>query len=268
METYDLSTWEEFEDKIVELKREVASFSAQLQIGPLFRGQRNSEWSLVTTLERELPKRSSATSYYDLIFDLKSSIEETFGHQFSIDSKEQFAQKVMQLCKDRHSMFQAEIYMAYLRQFGFPSPLLDWTKSSDQAAYFAFSDSSAPEAPKVSIYSLVKTSGIGNTFIEDWRIIHIPHEFDAHERHRRQNSEYTICIEVNGNTFTYASHEAHIEDRSLGRYIRKKYTLPISEKEKVLEILDKRCVNEFTTYGTEDSLLKTLAMREMFYPAG
>ena len=44
--------------------------------------------------------------------------------------------------------------MVYLRQYGFPSPLLDWSKSSYIAAYFAFSDYQR-DAKSVAIFAFL-----------------------------------------------------------------------------------------------------------------
>jgi hypothetical protein len=45
-------------------------------------------------------------------------------------------------------------YMAYLRHHGFPSPLLDWSRSPYVAAYFAFSRANQAPGERVSIYVL------------------------------------------------------------------------------------------------------------------
>ncbi len=42
-------------------------------------------------------------------------------------------------------------YMAYLRHHGFPSPLLDWTRSPYVAAFFAFNKASEDSSKRVSI---------------------------------------------------------------------------------------------------------------------
>lgn len=268
METYDLSTWEEFEARILELRNESRANGNPPLIGPLFRGQSDSSWSLITTLERDLPGRNSPISYYDLIHDIKPLIEKTNHQQFTIDSKEDFERWLHTRHTSTHEMFQADRYMVYLRQFGFPSPLLDWTQSPDIASYFAFSKQSRPKSCRVAVWALFKPSlKLENTFAENWKIMHIGHNFDAHKRHSKQLAEYTVCIEKNGNTFAYGKIESHTDDISLGHYILKKYTIPFSEQSRILRILNQRGVNEYEVYGTDESLLKSIAMREMYFPS-
>jgi hypothetical protein len=44
-----------------------------------------------------------------------------------------------------------------------------------------------------------------------------------------------------------------------------KYTIPASEREKVLRKLDKYNINAYSLFGSEESLMETLALREIFF---
>lgn len=43
-----------------------------------------------------------------------------------------------------------------------------------------------------------------------------------------------------------------------------KFTIPVSEQKKVLKLLDEFNVNAFSLFGSEESLMEMLAVREFF----
>jgi hypothetical protein len=50
--------------------------------------------------------------------------------------------------------------------------------------------------------------------------------------------------------------------------ICRKFTIPASERRKVLEQLDEFNVNAFSLFGSEESLMETLTVRELFLRDG
>jgi len=68
LETIDLETWEDFQEKIAALKPPKAG-------GYLFRGQGNASWLLETTLERSGQKNILFSKYYRIISVIRSQIE-------------------------------------------------------------------------------------------------------------------------------------------------------------------------------------------------
>ncbi len=133
-----VDTWEEFIEKLQELEkaRKIPQGSFR-EITPfLYRGQANSNWTLTTTLERYIEKPFSLRDYYNLILRTEPIIYPCTGRAWDIPDLSTFENwKVDQLnVRD----FPAYEYMVHLRHHGFPSPLLDWTRSASIAAHFAF----------------------------------------------------------------------------------------------------------------------------------
>ena len=69
-------------------------------------------------------------------------------------------------CKEQPAIiwdFPGGGYLAYLRHHGFPSPLLDWTKSPYIAAYFAMVNAPQKEVKKVSVFAYLESPTGGKT---------------------------------------------------------------------------------------------------------
>lgn len=78
MEEVDLTTWEEFEQRIEQLacKRSERKFGSNNYISEyLFRGQPSSKWSLTTTLERNAGRLLTLEEYYRIVCATKPQVE-------------------------------------------------------------------------------------------------------------------------------------------------------------------------------------------------
>ncbi|MGO9436372.1 MAG: FRG domain-containing protein [Terracidiphilus sp.] len=129
MEANETLDWETFEQKVKELRGEYYGELSPL----LFRGQGNSKWRLTTTLERSGTGRMLFREYYQLICASMGPEVKTFAGidvpTFDPKLCEPFLDPA--LLYDTGDVFPIPVYryMAYLRHFGFPSPLLDWSRS-------------------------------------------------------------------------------------------------------------------------------------------
>ncbi|HTL70278.1 MAG TPA: FRG domain-containing protein, partial [Candidatus Eisenbacteria bacterium] len=122
MNEIKLSSWEEF-------KEYVAGDSYSRLHGPLYRGQADARWQLETTLDR-IGARLSIKDYYQKLRSVDNSLYSCFGFRHELDSFDA-AEELYHA-----SNIKVFAFMAYVRHLGYPSPLLDWTKSPYIAAYF------------------------------------------------------------------------------------------------------------------------------------
>jgi hypothetical protein len=267
MDAIDCPDWESFDTQIKGLRSEYAKATAPL----VFRGQGGSEWKLETTLERSDTKARKMlfSSYYMLICGRLTPEVKTFAGIEIPDyesswSRKTFSDRGLFQTPDKFPGGELYRYMAYLRHLGFPSPLLDWSRSPYVAAFFAFREPSTGVG-KRSIYAYcdnptgIRGGAVGEPFIH--RIGPYVH---THHRHFRQRCDYTVCgaWDPTYEQWRFDSHEYVFAHRRPKQDYCWKFDLPSTEREGVLRILNDYNLNAFSLFGSEESLLESLWVRE------
>ena len=275
---FDLRTWEEFEEKLKELQEEAPVPHPGVPDRPiLYRGQENSCWPVTTTLERWLDgQEMSFLRYYESIYRAKPEIEsyserpasESWNvpppigleHMLTCGNLEPFASVTEE---DFKTWGQVGSYMVYLRHHGFPSPFLDWTRSLYIAAFFAFRRP-IEGVKNVSIFVMpkpvhfqVRSSGQPEIYI-------LPRQYlPMHRRHFLQQAEYTYCVQNSEQEWHFERHEVAFRRDDPSIDILWKFNLPATERLKVLRLLDRVNLNAFSLFGSEESLMETMAFLEL-----
>jgi hypothetical protein len=279
---YDASTWGEFETIV----RDIIDYNKGSLTPLLFRGHDNAVWHLQTTLERRGIAKCNVEQYYKLILRRKpeieiftglswdnSTIERAFGLLNDYDS---FSRALDGFCEG--GQLPGGNYMAYLRHHGFPSPLLDWSRSPFVATFFAFRN---PGAQRRAIYVLAeKPKNQKGKSSNESSIYSLRRVSKPHKRHYLQQSEYTVCVEYNlQHGWSFVSSKS-IEERRIVNLedwsavnqtnwnaneqdVIFKITLPSDIRLNVLMRLDEFNLNAFSLFGSEESLMETMAVREI-----
>jgi hypothetical protein len=260
----EVISWETFDQKLEGLRATYTSKSYPL----LFRGQGNSQWKLETTLERKAKNNLLFSEYFRLICGRMGPEVETFA---GVDVPE-YKPASLKTFSDRELLTNFQFpemnvyrYMVYLRHFGFPSPLLDWSRSPYVAAFFAFREDLNDDVPNRSIYIYCKSpSGITGGALGEPTIHPIGPYVQSHHRHFRQRSDYTICgrFDTTHEQWRFDSHQQVIEHRRPNQDFLWKFDILSSERDKVLRVLNDYNLNAFSLFGSEESLLETMWLRE------
>ncbi len=272
MKEINLDTWEQFEPELKKLSDEYISAQngANYSKSPfVYRGVANSDLKLTTTLERHSSNEMSFFEYYNLISSIKPQVESFTGKKWTLPKRHDF----LEASKKYDHLFMSSIwgmdgysYMIYLRHHGFPSPLLDWTRSPYIAAYFAFKATQRPESEKVSIYVFCEYFGIGKIFSNNTPRISVCGPYvSTHKRHFLQQGDYTICHQYKNDEWIYVPHENIFEQNSKTQDVLWKFTLPWTERTKVLKLLDNYNLNAFSLFDSEEALMETVALRELTF---
>ena len=257
---FDLNTWEEFESQLADLAsnlRVAQTFGSASHL--LFRGQSSWGWRLETTLERESTKIETISDYFRFLSGAKPQLETFTGKQWP-DIDIQAIQKTYEAYDSLFlAQFPAYELCVYARHLGFPSILLDWSRSPYIAAYFAFQ---SPKADHVAIWVYQEYSGHGKaSSSNEPQLKNLGPYVTSHPRHFLQQGEYTLAVKYQKESWHLAGHHEVFE---LGREHQDKllkFTLPATERDNVLNRLDQYNINAYSLMQTEDALLQTIAFR-------
>lgn len=263
----NLSNWEEFEAEVshhrenLENKRKGRSSSLPKL---LFRGQSNSSWTLQTTLERYTYVTYDLVRYYQHVLLARPVIESRLGRAWEIPSRSDFIDTISNNSHPILNSIPGYAFFAYLRHYGFPSPLLDWTRSLYIAAFFAFRNASPERAENVSIYMYLEYPGGGKAYDMGEPVIStFGPNVRTHQRHFDQQSEYSICTRFIDDRYEFFCHQDYHDANRSNQDLIWKYNIPINERERVLANLDQHNLSAYTLFGSEDSLMETLALRQI-----
>lgn len=265
MEEINIENWEKCQSKFRELSERRSQLKDKTGIyvsNLLYRGQSNAQWRLATTLERYVGPLISLEDYYRKISLAKAQIETFTKAEWNIPSISDYVEWLQSADFFAKTKIPAYEYMVYLRHHGFPSPLLDWTNSPFIAAYFAFHN--IPNGIKnVSIYAYIEHAGKGKSHYGlDPLIATLGPNIRTHARHFLQQCEYTICTMSDGENHYYVCHENVFSENEGEQDLLWKINIPSSERFEVLAYLDSININAFSLFGSEESLMETLALRE------
>jgi hypothetical protein len=262
----NVATWEEFAEQLKEL-REPENPNKTDSLPLLFRGQEDSDLPLQTTLDRIKQPGMLFTEYFRRISKIRPEIESFTDRKWKLPSypavyreAKEYDSFSLRLTSGR---LPAYAYMAYLRHHGFPSPLLDWTRSSHIAAFFAFKKTfggGPPQNRRASIFVLADEQFTvhGNHIASIFRMG--PY-VRTHRRHFLQQSEYTVCL-IFDNEWRFARYGDAFDRPNAHQGILVKFNIPLLEGPKVLRLLDEYNLNSSSLFSNEEGLMETLAMRE------
>jgi len=260
-------TWREFEEQAVakiERMAAVPDGERQFTDRALFRGQADAAWGLTTTLQRATGKsEESIDSYHVQMQVVHKSIASYFDRSWNTDESLSLPGLKVKGVK----------FMVYLRQNGFPSPLLDWTASPYIAAFFAFRnlwrDTKRPEYVAIYTYEeLADEDERVRMAFQDRKagsVYTIGPCLATDRKHHLQQCEYTLCVRGRGDEYCYAAYPEEIGTSDARPCVVEKYVIPMSEQEEVLRRLQLMNINAFSLFGTEAALMESLAIRELFF---
>lgn len=270
IEVRNLESWEEFLSEISSLakKRQSASSQGTHHSDLLYRGQANYGWPLSTTLERWTGANLLVRRYHRGLTAVQSEVESHIDKKWSIPQPPEFEALLEPGIEAETQFFrllrdtQLYEYMAYLRHHGFPSPLLDWTMSPYVASYFAFAN--AKPNVRIAIYVYQEYAGRGKGGLAKGpRVEELGRYVTTHPRHFLQQAQYTVAIVNQGYQMQYCTHEeAFGSSRSESQDLLWKFTVPGAEREAALQYLQQHNITAYTLFGSEETLMESLAIRE------
>jgi len=258
MKIIQLSSFEEWEEtsvkRIEDIKHKKQNERGSTYSNLLFRGQSCESWKLDTTLDRYLSKQVSMSRYHLYLQAAKPAFETYTGKKWELERSP--------TNWDNLGAPPGYEFMLYLRHHGFPTPLLDWSRSPFIAAFFAFQHAGREENVAIFTFTEYYGGAKGGTLGAP-TICECGPYVNSHRRHFQQQGQYTICKEDLSGTWHYCNHDKVFGLASTTQDVLTKYIIPSSERHKVLSKLDLMNINAFSLYENEEGLAETVAYREI-----
>jgi hypothetical protein len=269
MRTIDLDSWADFSNAIAEIRSNYGTHSIELDSSTrtrsneiLFRGQSHCSWELRTTLERTTDEKYSIYRYLQRANSVVNEIESLTGKNWQLPSFPDIGKEIDVSRDPLLPHLPCYEYLVYLRHHGFPSPLLDWTRSPYVAAYFALEQSN--DAERCCVFAFIETPYGGKTISGgDEQIKSLGPFITTHSRHFSQKASYTIATQWDEvkKTHVFCSHHTVAPMNVKKQDILIKITIPLSDRIVALKQLEDYNINHYTLFQSEDSLVRSLGLR-------
>jgi hypothetical protein len=270
METHDLASWDEFRPLMHDMRKRCGAVATRLSDGTpseranqlLFRGQADSEWELQTSLERRSAEPFDVPQYMLAAKWWVNELESFTGKRWNIKPWPDLKQEINTEQNSMRVYLPHYEYLVYLRQHGFPSPLLDWTESPYIAAYFAFCDQGT--ANRAAVYAYIETPTGGKLKRGGHPMITVNGPYVRTDAtHFAQKAWYTVATKwsCKRKSHSFCPHGDVFRTAFGTQDVLMKITLPADQRRHVLRDLNDYNINHFTLFQSEDSLVKALAMK-------
>jgi len=272
MHTVDLKSWADFSDAIAKVRADYGRHTIELPDGTshalenaiLFRGQSNAVWQLETTLERTTAERYSVPQYLERADFVVNEIESVTGRRWQLPSFPEIKKEIETVQDSCRAHLPCYEYLVYLRHHGFPSPLLDWTRSPYVAAYFALEQSN--DADRCAVFAYVERPDGGKMLCGGEPTIRSmgPH-ITTDRRHFAQKASYTIATQWDdtASKHFFCSHHAIAPPIVGEQDVLVRITIPRADRKPALRHLEDYNINHYTLFQTEDSLVRSLGLRAL-----
>jgi hypothetical protein len=264
-------SWAGFKDKVAEIREMYGTYKnpslgREIQNTILYRGQADYGWHLETTLERYSRSSWTVERYMDLVLRCAPQIESATNQSWGLMSLDLLKNEIKRNSDNYPVYIPSLRFLIYLRHHGFPSPLLDWTDFPYIASFFAFSEQNGAENAAVFAY-VGAPHGTRGVWEREPYITTLPQKVPIHRRHSLQRAGYTVCTQVREelqNAHLFLCHERVFEKNSKRQDKLIKIGIPRTERMDFLRRLDDDMnINDYALFLSEDSLMKTLAFREI-----
>lgn len=268
METYDLTSWDEFRPLVDRLRAKYGYLhdSSSLRNDILYRGHADAAWPLATTLERRTPRRFYIAEYAERAAMCENELESATGRRWDVPCWPDLLKEIKEKRLGGHAHLPCYDYLVYLRHHGFPSPLLDWSESPYIAAYFALFEPAKAERVAVDVY-VEMPEGMKGGPVGAPEIRRMGQYVTTDERHFAQQAMYTFAVEYDKgrDEHFFCPHSVVFERGDPDQDLLFKITIPSSERARALEDLGASNINHYTLFRDEDALVKALAMKVFDY---
>jgi len=270
MKTIELPTWDHFATTIAEIRAQYGSRvvedgngnSMPLENDIVFRGHADARWRLETTLERTTRERYSVQQYLERADSVVNEIESITGTDCKMPDFPAIREEIQNCSDSMRAHVPCYEYLVYLRHHGFPSPLLDWTRSPYIAAFFALEQQCDVET--AAVIAFIETPDGGKMHSGgDPMIRSLGSYVTTHSRHFAQKGSYSIATvwDPESKKHYFCPHEDFHVPLVGTQDVLIKISFPRSDRIRALKQLNDYNINHFTLFQTDDALIRSLGQR-------
>ena len=235
-----IGSWEEFKAVVGNVSRGNVSL--------LYRGHSDASWPLTSTWHRRAPT-GSLEAYWRLLDRVHDVISTWVDRRWDLNNAHDVAS-----------------FVGFLQHNGFPTPLLDWTRSPYIAAFFAFEgvDDSYPKSDSVSVFIFD-----GLTFAREWQQVYDPFSTAPHvsvlETFSRGNQKqiiqqgmYTFSNIVDQGSHLRALQSRNLPDGSISGTYLIEFQMPVKEKPVAMRELRLMGISAMSLFPSLEGVCRSL----------